>query len=174
MEKGCVHVYTGNGKGKTTAMFGLALRAYGAGLKIYIGQFIKNGEYSEVKAIRKYLPNIDFEQYGYGTGFIFDGDVTDNDINFAKNGLHRAGEAISSGKYDVVMLDEINAAIHYGLIGVKEVVDLIARKPYGVELILTGRYAADEIMDASDLISEINEVKHYYAKGITARDGIEK
>jgi len=172
MEKGYVQVYTGNGKGKTTAMLGLALRAYGAGLKIYIGQFIKNMEYNEVKFINKYLPNIDFEQYG--AGCIFARDITYNDINSAKNGLSRVREAVFSEKYDIVMLDEINIAIHYGLVSVEDILDLINRKPPHVELVLTGRNAAKEVIAAADLVSEVSAVKHYYEQGVLAREGVEK
>jgi cob(I)alamin adenosyltransferase len=172
MEKGYVHVYTGNGKGKTTAMLGLALRATGAGLRVYIGQFIKNGEYSEVKAIRQYLPDVELEQYG--TGFVTAGAVTETETEANRNGLKKAAEAMYSGRYDVVMLDEINTAAYCGLIAVSDIIDIIRGKPCNVELILTGRYAAKEIVEAADLVSEIAEVKHYYARGVTARTGIEK
>ena len=171
MEKGFVHVYTGDGKGKTTAMLGLALRASGAGLRVYIGQFIKNGGFSEVKAVKKYLPDIVLEQYG--KGFVFSG-ITSEDMSASENGLSRAAEVMLSGKYDVVMLDEINLAAFYGLIAVGGVLELIRKKPPDIELILTGRYAAKEIVEAADLVSEIRNIKHYYSKGVTARDGIEK
>ena len=172
MQTGYVQVYTGNGKGKTTAMLGLALRACGAGMRVYIGQFIKNGEYSEVKAVRECLSNVELEQYGAEIDFC--GDVTEEDIKSAEDGLKKAAEAILSGKYDIVMLDEINIAIHCGLINVKEVLELIRQKPDSLELILTGRYAVKEIIEAADLVSEITEIKHYYDKGIMAREGIEQ
>ena len=172
MKKGFVHVYTGNGKGKTTAMLGLALRAVGAGLKIYIGQFHKNEEYSEVTAIRKYLPNITLEQYG--TGALENGALPVSDINAAKKGLIRAREIVLSGEYDVVMLDEINITVRYGLIPAADVVDLICNKPQRLELVLTGRSAAPEVVQAADLVSEIREVKHYFGGGVVARVGIEK
>ena len=171
MEKGFVHVYTGNGRGKTTAMLGLALRALGAGLRVYIGQFIKNGEFNEVKTIKKYLPGIVLEQYGKGS---FLSAVTPEDMTAGEYGLKRAAEVMLSGEYDVVMLDEINLAAFYGLISFGGVLDLINKKPENIELILTGRYAAKEIVEAADLVSEIKNIKHYYSKGVTARDGIEK
>lgn len=170
MERGYVQVYTGDGKGKTTAMLGLALRAYGAGLRIYIGQFIKDGDYSEVKAIREYLPGVKLEQYG--GGFIFGG-PSRADEDLAAEGFKKAKTAVFSGLYDMVMLDEINVAVHLGLIDVADVVELIKNKPQNVELILTGRDATKEVIDLADLVSEITEVKHYFTKGIMARDGIE-
>ena len=171
MQKGYIHVYTGNGKGKTTAMLGLALRAAGAGLRIYIGQFIKNSESGEMKAIREKFPDINFEQYG--TGLILNRAINKEDIKTAKNGLNKACEAIFSNKYDLVMLDEINVAAHLNLLAVEDIVNIMKQKPENVELVLTGRYAAAEIIEAADLVSEIAEIKHYYKKGIEAREGIE-
>jgi cob(I)alamin adenosyltransferase len=172
MEKGYVHVYTGDGKGKTTAMLGLALRACGAGLKVYIGQFIKHGEYSEIKAIRKYLPGVTVEQYG--RGFILSQKASEEDIESARNGFMKVVDAVFSGEYDVVMLDEINMAVHYGLVSIEELIGLIKGKPIGVELVLTGRGAKDELIEAADLVSEVYATKHYYTDGIMAREGIEK
>lgn len=171
MGMGNVHVYTGNGKGKTTAMLGLALRAAGAGLKVYIGQFMKSGEYSEVAAIRKYLPCVKIEQYGSGRPCL--AEINDEDRAAAKNGMLKAREAAREG-FDVVMLDEIHYAVHAGLVSVDETLELIKMKPPSVEMVLTGRYAADEIIEAADLVSEINELKHYFCMGYEARDGIEK
>ena len=174
MEKGCVQVYTGNGKGKTTAMLGLALRACGAGLKVYIGQFAKCGDYCEIKAIKKFLPDIVVEQYG--EGYDLTGKISEHDIKSAKHGFMKAVEALCSGKYDVVMLDEINIAVHLKLLTLDEVLNMIKIKPAGVELVLTGRYAKEEMIEAADLVSEIVEVKHYFNCGdhLQAREGIEK
>jgi cob(I)alamin adenosyltransferase len=174
MERGCVQVYTGNGKGKTTAMFGLALRACGAGLKVYIGQFAKFGDYCEIKAIKKFLPDIVVEQYG--EGYELHGEISRSDIISAKTGLKKAVGVMRSGKYDIIMLDEINIAIFLGFINIKDVLKMIKTKPAGVELVLTGRYAKDEIIAAADLVSEIVEVKHYFncADNLRAREGIEK
>jgi len=172
MERGYVQVYTGNGKGKTTAMLGLALRACGAGLRVYIGQFIKNMEYSEVTAIRNHLPTVEIEQYG--AGCIFNREASKFDIAEAEQGLRKAREAILSNRYDIVMLDEINNAVTLGLLDTREVVKLIKDKPLPVELVLTGRGAAQEVIDEADLVSEVAEMKHYYTSGVLAREGIER
>jgi len=172
MEKGYVQVYTGNGKGKTTAMLGLALRAAGAGLQVYIGQFIKNMEYSETKAIREFLPNIKIEQYG--PGFIYKREITKEDREITAKGMEKALKALHSGEYDIIMLDEIHMAVSFGLLSVESVLEMIRQKPPQVELILTGRNAAAEIIAAADLVSEIAEIKHYYTQGVPAREGIEK
>ena len=171
LEKGYVQVYTGNGKGKTTAMLGLALRACGAGLRVYIGQFIKSEAFNEVKALQQ-LPNIDIEQYGAG-GLILAG-ATMDDAQAAAAGMKKATEALLCGKYDMVALDEINMAVLLGLVSVEDVLTLIEKKPHSVELVLTGRFAHPDIVAAADLVSEIRDVKHYYNAGVPARDGIEQ
>ncbi|MBT8491330.1 MAG: cob(I)yrinic acid a,c-diamide adenosyltransferase [Deltaproteobacteria bacterium] len=170
--KGYVQVYTGNGKGKTTAAFGLALRASGAGLKVYIAQFAKSGEYSEISALEKYRESITIQQYGR-IGFI-NGDPDDDDIRAAREGLKEVKEAMCSGKYDVVILDEANIATRYRLIAVDELLALIEAKPERVELVITGRDADARIIERADLVTEMKEVKHYYQKGVEARDGIER
>lgn len=169
-EKGYIHVYTGNGKGKTTAAFGLALRAVCAGKKVYIGQFIKGMKYSELDA-PKYLTNLVIEQYGRNC-FIKNA-PTEEDIRLAKEGLRRIREVLTSGEYDVVVMDEINVALYYGLFSVDEVLDLLKSKSEHVEVILTGRYAPQELVEIADLVTEMREVKHYYQKGVLARKGIE-
>ncbi|MCL2873513.1 MAG: cob(I)yrinic acid a,c-diamide adenosyltransferase [Defluviitaleaceae bacterium] len=172
MEKGCVQVYTGDGKGKTTAMLGLAVRASGANLRVYIGQFVKSMEYHEVEVIRNFLPNVSIELYGLGCAI--ERKLTEEDVQAAKKGLKKAREAIFSGKYDIVMLDEINIAIYLKLLDTSSVLELMKTKPTNVELILTGRFAPDEIVSAADLVTEMAEIKHYYANGVLARDGIER
>jgi len=167
---GYVHVYTGNGKGKTTAALGLALRAICAGKKIYIGQFIKGMHYSELDAV-KYLPNLVIEQYGRGC--FIRGKPTEEDIKLARNGLKRAREVLNNQTFDIVILDEINVAIFYKLLDVVEVLELITNRPRNVELILTGRYAPKQIIEMADLVTEMVEVKHYYRQGVPARKGIE-
>ncbi|QCX32649.1 cob(I)yrinic acid a,c-diamide adenosyltransferase [Caloramator sp. E03] len=170
MEKGYIQVYTGNGKGKTTAAFGLCLRAVCAGKKVYIGQFVKGMEYSELNAA-KILPNFEIEQFGRGC-FIRN-EPSLEDFEAARKGLEKCKKIISSGEYDVVVLDEINIAMFYKLISVDEVLELIKLKAEKTELILTGRYAPQEIIDAADLVTEMREIKHYYTKGVMARKGIE-
>ena len=170
--KGYIHLYTGNGKGKTTAAIGLAIRAVGAGLKVYMGQFIKSNVYSEHKTFKKYLPFIKVEYYGRGC--FIQNDPEDIDICLAHKGWERVKEVINEGKFDVVILDEINIAIHYNMLNKDDILECIKYKPEATELILTGRYAHKDILDAADLVTEMREVKHYYRKGILAREGIEK
>jgi len=167
---GYVHIYTGNGKGKTTAAFGLALRAICAGKKVYIGQFIKGMKYSELDAV-KYLPNLVIEQYGRNC--FIKNKPTQQDIDLAQSGLKKITEVIMSGKYDIVILDEINVAIYYKLVETSQVIDIIKNRPVNVEIVLTGRYAPQEIIEIADLVTNMQEVKHYYQKGVMARQGIE-
>ncbi len=169
---GYTHVYTGNGKGKTTAALGLALRAAGSNMSVFIGQFVKGMEYSELSSLSKLSENITVKQYGRGC-FIKRKPVK-TDIEHAKNGLNELKQVINSGKYDVVILDEINIAIYFKLISAKDAVELIENKPKNVELILTGRMACEEILKRADLVTEMRELKHYYTKGVLAREGIEK
>ena len=166
-----VHVYTGNGKGKTTAALGLALRAAGAGLKVYIGQFVKSGCYSEIKALKKLRKNIKIEQYGRGC--LIRGKPTSVDIDMAGKGLARTRSILSKDAYDIVILDEINIALHMGLLEKKDVLALIKLKPKKIELVLTGRRAHPDIIKLADLVTEMKEKKHYFRKGILARKGIE-
>lgn len=169
--KGYVHIYTGNGKGKTTAAFGLALRASGAGLNVFVGQFIKGKAYNELVAIRKFLKNISIKQYGIGCFII--SSPTQEDKVAACKGLDEMQDIIKSGEYKLVIIDEITIALYYKLIDIKDVLNIIKNKPPGVELVLTGRYAPQELIDNADLVTEMQEIKHYYTKGIEARKGIE-
>lgn len=169
--KGYIQVYTGNGKGKTTAAIGLSIRAIGAGKKVFFAQFVKGQIYSEVKTIQNLLPSITIKQYGRDC-FIYN-KPTQADINLARNGLNELADVISSGKYDLIVLDEANIAVYYNLFQVNELIDLIKRKPYNTEIVITGRYAAAELIEIADLVTEMKEVKHYYTKGVEARLGIE-
>jgi cob(I)alamin adenosyltransferase len=170
--QGYVQVYTGNGKGKTTAALGLAIRAAGAGLRVFICQFMKRGEYSELKALELHGDGIVVEQFGTSR-FVID-KITDEDREQAERGLSRVLEILKNGDFDVVILDEINLAVHFGLIQTERVLDLIEGKPPHMELLLTGRMAKKEICDRADLVTEMKEVKHYYEAGVPARLGIEK
>lgn len=170
--KGYVQVYTGNGKGKTTAALGLALRAAGAGLRVFIGQFAKGRPYSEIKSLGRFDDLITLRQYGSGC-FIF-GEPRQEDRDAAARGLAEIREAVSSGRYDVVILDEANIATFYNLVNIEELLAVIDQRPPHVELILTGRNAHEQILSRADLITEMLEVKHYYAAGVEARDGIEQ
>ncbi len=171
--KGYTQIYTGKGKGKTTAAIGLCVRAAGAGLKVFVGQFIKMGDYSEIKMLReRFSESVTLEQFG-GQGFV-NGRPTEEHRLAAARGLARMKEVMDSGRYDVVILEEINVAVSFGLIDAEDVLELISRKPENVELILTGRGADQKLIDAADLVTEMVEIKHYYKKGVGAREGIEK
>lgn len=170
MKKGYVQVYTGDGKGKTTASFGLALRAVCAGYKVYIGQFLKGMKYSELKA-PEYLPNLKIEQYG--EAHFVHNEPNETDIRKANEGLDKIEKIIMSGEYDVVIMEEINVALLYGLFEVERILNIIKNKPESVELVLTGRYANKQIIEAADLVTEMKMIKHYYNEGVQARRGIE-
>jgi len=172
-KKGYVQVYTGNGKGKTTAALGLAFRAAGNEFHVFIGQFMKGQKYGELEAAKRLSPYITIEQFGKPT-FVHVDKATEEDIQLAKKGLARSREAMLSGKYDIVILDEINVAIFFKLVTTENVLSFIEEKPTGVELILTGRYAPKELIEKADLVTEMKEIKHYYAQGVQARKGIEK
>ncbi|MDR0348541.1 MAG: cob(I)yrinic acid a,c-diamide adenosyltransferase [Tannerella sp.] len=169
--KGYIQVYTGNGKGKTTAALGLALRAAGAGKKVFFAQFVKGQEYSEIYAVREFLPAVTVKQYGLDC-FIVNTPAR-ADIDMARKGLEEISVIVSSGEYDIVVLDEANIAIFYNLFTSTELIDVLKRKPDSVEIIITGRYACSEVLDAADLVTEMKEVKHYYTDGVEARKGIE-
>ncbi len=170
--KGYVQVYTGNGKGKTTAALGLAIRAAGAGLRVFIAQFIKMGDYNEIKALKRFSNLIVVEQFG--TGHFIKGRPAPADIEVAKRGLERVISIFSSDRYNVVILEEANVAVELKLFSAQDILDIIAAKPKNVELVITGRYADPGIIDKADLVTEMKEVKHYFRKGVQARAGIEK
>jgi cob(I)alamin adenosyltransferase len=172
LSRGYVQVYTGDGKGKTTAALGLALRASGHRLRTYIGQFMKGQQYGELDALRDH-PYITVEQYG-DVRCIRREEVTPEHVAQAHRGLERAREAMNSGKYDIVVLDEVNVAIWFGLLTVEKVLGLVNQRPEHVEVILTGRRAPQELIKRADLVTEMQEVKHYYQQGVTARRGIER
>jgi cob(I)alamin adenosyltransferase len=170
--KGLVIVITGNGKGKTTAAFGQALRAIGHGYKVFVLQFMKGRKYGEFIAAEKYLPNLTIRMSGLDS-FVMRDNPAAIDIELAQKGLDVARKAITSGKYDMVILDEINVALDFKLIALTEVIELIKNKPANLDLILTGRYAPKEIIKLADTVSEIKEIKHHYTAGIKDRAGIE-
>jgi len=171
LEKGLIQVYTGNGKGKTGAAFGLALRAIGRGLKVCIVQFIKGGfDYGESYIAGK-LPLLEIAAYGRGQ--FITGRPTTEDFTEAKKAFDHAKAAIQNGKFDIVILDEANVAMHLGLLSVRELIEVLRNKPPYVEVVLTGRHAPKEIIDLADLVTEMREIKHPYTRGIQARKGIE-
>lgn len=169
---GTIQVYTGNGKGKTTAALGQAMRAAGHGLQAIMIQFMKGKiNYGELEAAKK-LPGFTIEQYGLST-FVDKDNPSKEDKELAKKGFERAQEVVMSGDYDLVILDEINVAVDYGLVSLSGLLDLIKTKPEHIELILTGRYAAKKIIEIADTVTEMKEKKHHLQKSIQARKGIE-
>jgi len=172
MQKGYVQVYTGDGKGKTTAALGLAVRAAGAGFKVYMAQFLKKGDYSEIKALERFSELITVEQFGLGR-FVM-GQPDADDIAAARKGLETILKVLNSGKHQMVILDEANMAAVCGLLSIEDLLTVIEQKPDHMELILTGRGAAQQIIEKADLVSEIKAVKHYFNNGVKARVGIEK
>jgi len=172
LEKGLVQVYTGDGKGKTSAAFGLALRAAGRGLKVYVIQFIKGGfDYGELYIVEK-IPNLKLASFGRGK-FVTEIPASEEDSKLAQEAFDLAKKVVKGGEYDVVVLDEVNVALNLKMISIDDVIDLIKSKPKHVELILTGRYAPMQIIDAADLVTEMKEVKHPYSQGVPPRKGIE-
>jgi cob(I)alamin adenosyltransferase len=170
-ELGLMHVYTGEGKGKTTAAFGLALRAWGRGLRVCVIQFMKCGEdYGEVVAARR-LKGLDLFQFGSGK-WVDKERHTPEDELLAKSGLAKAKEALTGGKYDVVILDEANVATDFGLLSPAEVLGVV-RSRSKVEVVLTGRYAPEEFIQEADLVTEMKVLKHPYDSGVGARPGVE-
>ena len=170
--KGYIHVYTGNGKGKTTAALGLAIRAVGAGLKVYIAQFLKHGDYSEIKGLDRFSDTITVEQFGCGR--FIKGRPSKEDVAAARQGLKKVKTILAAGKYSVVILDEANVAVSLNLFSENELLEILDHRPDNVEIIITGRGAASGIIEAADLVTEMKEIKHYFKKGVKARIGIEK
>ena len=170
--KGYIQVYTGNGKGKTTAALGLAIRAAGAGLKVFIAQFIKMGEYSEIKALKRFEDLIKVEQFGKGR--FIKGKPSASDIEAARKGLERIKAVFASNQHNVVIMEEANVAAGLGLLSVDDILKIMDEKPKDVELVITGRGADSRIIEKADLVTEMKEVKHYFQKGVKARIGIEK
>ncbi|PID40921.1 MAG: cob(I)yrinic acid a,c-diamide adenosyltransferase [Proteobacteria bacterium] len=169
---GYIQIYTGNGKGKTTAALGLALRAAGAGLRVFIAQFIKSGDYSEIQALANHTNHIRVEQFGLGR--FIKGKPTAEDVAAAREGLASVREALVGGACDVVIMDEGNVAAMVGLFSPDDLLALMEIKPEGVELVITGRGADQRVIARADLVTEMKAVKHYYEAGVAARVGIEK
>ena len=166
---GQIHVYTGDGKGKTTAALGLALRACGAGLRVFVGQFAKGRECSELEALGRL--GVTVRQFGRPS-FIH-GPPSPEDTGAARRGLDEARVALSGGAFDLVILDEANIAVQCGLFPVNELLEALAARAAGVEVVVTGRGAHPKLVECADLVTEMRDVKHYYRDGIQARKGIE-
>ncbi|MBJ6726785.1 cob(I)yrinic acid a,c-diamide adenosyltransferase [Geomesophilobacter sediminis] len=174
LEQGLIQVYTGNGKGKTTASLGLAFRAVGRGLKVCMIQFMKGGgPYGEQMAAERLAPLLTIVQTGR-PGWVNKDNPHEKDKELAREALALAREKLTSGEYDLVILDEANGAVSMGLLPVEDLLSLMQEKPARVELVLTGRNAHEKVIEAADLVTEMREVKHYYKAGVPARVGIEK
>ena len=169
--QGYVHIYTGNGKGKTTAALGLALRAAGAGLKVFIGQFIKATKSSEHYALERFSDLITFKLYGRGCWI--KGRPSFTDVDCAQEGMMEIWKIVCNSEYRLVILDEVDLAVMYRLFGVEELIGLIDSKPEHMELVFTGRSADRRLIERADLVTEMREIKHYFRKGVMARTGIE-
>ena len=172
LEKGLVQIYTGDGKGKTTAAIGLAIRAAGYGMKTYIGQFMKGQHYGELTALRDH-PYITIEQYG-DVDCVHREEITQKHVDQARQGLKQVRKAMHSHQYDIIILDEINVAVWFDLIAAEDVLELLNERPKHIEFILTGRRAPKALMEIADLVSDVKEIKHYYNQGVKARTGIER
>ena len=174
-KSGLVIVHTGSGKGKTTAAIGLAVRAWGQGLRVLILQFIKGGwKYGELKALQKFSPQMEIRQLGEGfTQRGSDQAKRERDCAAADVALQTAVEEIHSGNWDMIILDEINYAVKFGLVEEEQVLSLLEQKPASLHLVLTGREARPAIIEQADLVTEMTEIKHPYAAGIKAQAGIE-
>jgi cob(I)alamin adenosyltransferase len=170
--RGLVQVYTGDGKGKTTAAFGQALRALGQGFRVCVIQFMKGRKYGECLAAERCLPNLTIHLSGLDS-FVMRDKPAPLDIDLAEQGLALARQVVASGDYDMVILDEINVALDFKLIPLAAVIALIEGKPGALDLILTGRYAPPEVLALADTVSEIKEIRHHYHAGIKERAGIE-
>ncbi len=171
IEKGYLHIYTGNGKGKTTAAFGLALRAAMAGKRVFVGQFVKSMRYHETE-VEAILPQIHTEQFGRGCFIGRNPEEADKEA--VREGLDRCREALAGQDYDLVILDELNIALYFGLLDIGEVLNVLHNREDRVEVVVTGRYAPQELIDMADLVTEMAEIKHYYQKGVESRDGIDR
>lgn len=171
MKPGYIQIYTGDGKGKTTAAIGLAIRAAGAGYESFIGQFMKGRHYSELDAVRS-MDSIEIEQFGDEDCITRD-QVAEHHVRLAENGLRRVYQVFKEGRHSLVVLDEIFVAVWFSLLTEESVMDLVLKKPGRVELVMTGRKAGRQFIDYADLVTEMKEIKHYYTQGVAARKGIE-
>ena len=168
---GLVHVYTGNGKGKTTAALGMCVRAVGHGFRALVVQFMKTGgTYGEGSLD---LPGLRVVPSGHSC-LVFSKEITQQDRGKAAEGLAMAAEAMRAGEYDIVVLDEVNVAIKLGLLDARDVVEAVRSRAPGVEVVLTGRYAPPEILDIADYITEMREVRHPYQRGVLSRKGVDR
>jgi cob(I)alamin adenosyltransferase len=172
--KGCVQVYTGNGKGKTTAALGQALRAAGCGLKTYIAQFMKSSPSCEIESLKYLHQWIRLEQFGNNHFITKKKNPDRKDILLARQALKHVRKKMMKGEYDILVLDEVCTALYFNLLKTGDILTLLEEKPESVELILTGRYCPTDIIEKANLSTEMREIKHYYRTGMPARAGIEQ
>ncbi len=170
MGRGYIHLYTGDGKGKTTAALGLSLRAVCAGKKVFFGQFIKGMDYSELSCV-DFVENLVIKQFGRDC-FIYK-EPKEEDIKAAREGLKEFEKILEEGEYDIVVMDELTIALYYKLFSLEEVISIIKKRKSNIEVIITGRAAPDGLIEIADLVTEMKERKHYYREGVEARKGIE-
>lgn len=176
LEHGYIQIYTGDGKGKTTASLGLALRAIGHGWKVLIVQFTKGGQdhnyYGEILSSSKLMPNLEVKQFGMDR-VVYSHNICMDDFKEARAGWQFASEAIKSGKYQLIIMDELNICIDMGMIKVSEVKEALINRPENLEIVITGRRAHPEIVAMAHLVTEMKPIKHYFDMGVMARQGIE-
>ncbi|HEY8908942.1 MAG TPA: cob(I)yrinic acid a,c-diamide adenosyltransferase [Desulfosporosinus sp.] len=173
LSQGLIQIYTGNGKGKTTAAFGLALRAVGHGFRVYIIQFMKGmDDQGELEGLKRLSPECQHEHFG-GSGWVHKGELREEHIREAHKGFLRAQEIVLSGEWDIIILDEIINALWFELISENDVLELLSKKPSHVEMVLTGRNASLTLMEKADLVTEMVQKKHPFEQGVMARQGIE-
>ncbi len=168
--EGLIQVYTGNGKGKTTAALGLVVRAAGSGLRSFVGQFLKTKKTSEYIALSRFQDLITIEPFGRGR---FVRQITPEDKELAQRGWERCLQVLGTNDYDIIVMDELNVALHLGLLPIREILKGLEKRSTKVEIIITGRWAPKELIEMADLVTEMREIKHYYRQGIKARRGIE-
>lgn len=173
MEKGFTHIYTGNGKGKTTAAIGLAIRAAGYGLKTCFIQFMKDFPYNEKMILSALKEQITLFHYGNDAFVFAKKPPSDEDIKAFRNGFNKALDIMSNQQHDLLILDEIFVCLYFDLCNEDDILTLIAEKPEGMELVLTGRYCPEHFYTYADLVTEMKEIKHYYQKGVLSRNGID-
>lgn len=170
--KGHIKIITGNGKGKTTSALGLAIKAVGAGKKVFIGQFLKSGKYSEMNALKMFPDQITVEHYGLGK--FVKGNPSNDDIISGKKGYKKIVRILEKNEHDLVIIDEGNIAVKYGVISEQSLIDLLDIKSDRMDLVITGRGATPAVIERADHVIELKEVKHYFKQGVEARVGIEK
>lgn len=170
MKKGYLQVYTGAGKGKTTAAFGTAMRSVLHKKRVFFAQFIKKSGTAEL-LVPEHFPNFVIEQFGEGR--FIGNKPSEEDVMLAGKGLRRCAEVLSSGEFDLVVMDEVNVAVYYGLLDIEEVIAAVKSRAPGTEVICTGRHAREELIEAADLVTEMKKIKHYFDGGVPAREGIE-